>query len=94
MLIKLSDSYMVNTDDIIDLNLDEGYDMASVEINCIGDRGRRWEFWYDSSEKEETIKLAKEKYKEISEILEKAVNLKVDKNGAFLCSHCGAPNGS
>ena len=92
MLIKLEDDYMVNTETVIDFKLHHTSSWSSAELSCKEDQGISWIFWYNNLGKEEAIRLAQEKFKKISDLLEKAVNLKTDKNGAFLCSHCGAPN--
>lgn len=89
MLIKLDKDFMLNTDAIVCLKIERNGLHVKLEYET---DARYWSF-NDVFPTEKGMKKAQEKFDEISLILEKAVNLKIDKNGAFICSHCGAPNG-
>lgn len=82
MLVKLDKDFMVDTKNILALEIqNEG---ISLVLEYGKNNDHRWHY----NSKEGALK----KFDEISSILEKSIHIKVDKNGAFLCSHCGAPN--
>jgi len=85
MLIKLDEGFMVNTDSVAALAIENG---VSACLYYGADNHHYWDY----NSYEHAVEMAQKKFDEISALLEKAVNLRVGKNGAFLCSHCGAPN--
>lgn len=88
MLIKLDKNFMVNTDTIHSLEIEAN----GFHVTLYYGNDEHWTWSYNNYVNETGKQLAQDKFDVVSDMLEKVINLKVDKNGAFLCSHCGAPN--
>jgi hypothetical protein len=89
MIVKLPNDFLINTKSIVACYMDKApYNNKGfthyIYIEYMPDN--EMDFHYLNKEE------AEKDFTKIEEIISKAINLKTNEDGAFICAHCGAPN--
>lgn len=83
MLVRLDDNFIVNLNAVESVRITRN-SFGHYVLMSFNEGTHEWSF----INKED----AQRKFDEIDKIISTAINIKLNEHGAFLCSHCGAPN--